>query len=105
MKMKSTIVLLLAIPFISAAQVTVFNDTFGSSTLNGTSTPGGTATASSTSYDLASNKGDTTSPSIAAGLLHLSLSGSTTSGGAELQALFANTPIQLVHIGDSINMT
>ncbi|HEU6448887.1 MAG TPA: pectinesterase family protein [Verrucomicrobiae bacterium] len=104
--LKNAIVLLLAIPFISVGQVTVFNDTFGNgSTLNGPSTPGGTPSVSSTSYDIASNKGDTTSPSIATGLLHLSLSGATTSGGAELQALFANTPIQLVHIGDSINMT
>ena len=95
----------LATPPLLQAQTAIFTDTFGSSTLNGTSTPGGTATASSTSYDIASTKADTTGPTIGAGKLRLSLNSGTTAGYMECQALFASTPVQLVNVGDSINLT
>jgi pectin methylesterase-like acyl-CoA thioesterase len=98
-------ILVAALASGARAQTTVFNDTFGSSTLNGTSTPGGTASASSTSYDIASTKSDTTGPTITSGKLHLALNGGTTAGYMEAQAIFANTPVQLVNVGDSINMT
>ena len=94
-----------ALASTAQAQTTVFNDTFGSSTLNGTSTPGGTASASSTSYDIASTKSDTTGPTITSGRLHLALNGGTTAGYMEAQAIFTSTPVQLVNVGDSINMT
>jgi hypothetical protein len=95
---------LLTVPLTAVGQTVIFNDTFGSgSTLNGTSTPGGTAAASSTSYDAASTK--TGSCSISSGLLREKLSSGTTAGYVELQAMFASTPVQLVNIGDSINLT
>ena len=95
----------LAAPPFLRAQTAIFTDTFGSSTLNGTSTPGGTPTASSTSYDIASTKTDTNGPTIGAGKLKLALNGGTTAGYMEFQALFTSTPVQLVNVGDSINLT
>ncbi len=88
------------------AQTAVFTDNFGNgSTLNGTSTPGGTPAASSTSYDIASSKAATTVPSIAAGDLKVGLNAATTSGFVEAQAVFASTPVSLATIGDYINLT
>ena len=102
------VISMLAASLAVQAQTTVFNDTFGSggSTLNGTSTPGGTPTASFTSYDVASTK--TGSCAITAGspgFLREKLSSGTTAGYLELQALFTSTPFQLVNVGDSINLT
>ena len=97
---------LLAAPFLAQAQAVFFNDTFGNgSTLNGTSARTGTATASATSYDVASTKADTTGPTIAANKLHFGLTSGTTAGYAEMQALFATTPVHLVNVGDSITLT
>lgn len=100
---------LLAVPLVSRAQTAVFNDTFISgslSTLNGTSSPGGTPSASTTSYDVASTKtGSCTITAGSPGYLREKLSSATTGGYVELQALFASTPIQLVNVGDSINLT
>ena len=56
--------LALAVPLSAMAQQTVFNDTFASSTVGMTSIPGGTFTASSTSYDFASGKGISSLASI-----------------------------------------
>jgi len=99
--------MLVVAPLVSRSQTVVFNDSFvvGGSTLNGTSTPGGTASASTTSYDIASTKTATTAPAISAGRLKLSLNGGTTAGYLEFQALFASTPVQLVNVGDCINLT
>jgi pectin methylesterase-like acyl-CoA thioesterase len=103
------VISMLAVPLVTQAQTTVFNDTFISgslSTLNGASTPGGTPSASTTSYDVASTK--TGSCAITAGspgFLREKLSSGTTAGYVELQALFASTPVQLVNVGDSINLT
>ena len=95
--------------FATRAQTTIFNDTFISSalsTLNGTSTPGGTATASTTSYDVASTKtGSCAITAATPGFLRAKLSGGTTAGYGELQAIFTSTPVQLVNVGDSITLT
>lgn len=88
-----------SIPLVVSAQTTVFSDNFSNgSTLNGT----GTATASSTSYDIASTKAATSS--LAAGDLKLGLPG-TTSGFVEAQAVFATTPISLSTVGDNLHLT
>ncbi len=94
----------LAATQFTRAQTTIFNDTFSSSTTNGISTPGGTPTASSTSYDLASTK-DGRTCSIVPGKFQVKLAGGTTAGFIEAQAIFASTPVQLVNVGDSITLT
>lgn len=100
---------LLAVPLVAPAQTVIFKDAFTASqlsTLNGTSTPGGTPSASSTSYDVASTKTGTCSITAGSpGYLRMKLGGNTTAGYVELQALFAGTPVQLVNVGDSINLT
>lgn len=104
----SGVILMLAAPLFAIGQTVIFNDTFdGSSTLNGTSTPGGTPSASSTSYDVASTKNGTSCAITAGspGYLRMKLGGATTAGYIELQAIFASTPVQLVNVGDSINLT
>jgi pectin methylesterase-like acyl-CoA thioesterase len=95
---------MLATPLVAIGQTVIFNDTFnGNSTLNGTSTPGGTPSASYTSYDVASTK--TGSCSTNANFLRVKLSSGTTAGYLELQAMFVSTPVHLVNVGDSINLT
>jgi hypothetical protein len=86
------------------AETVIFTDTFGGSTLNGSSTPSGTPLASSTSYDIASTKNGTTC-SIGADLLRMKLSANTTAGYIELQSIFTSTPVQLVNVNDGINVT
>lgn len=78
---------------------TVFSDNFSTSTLNGASIP----TSTSTSYDIASSKNSTTS-SIAANDLKI-LIPATTSGFVEAQAIFANSPVTLVIMGDYLDLT
>ena len=89
---------------VCSAKTTIFTDTFGTSTTNQASIPGGTADASSTSYDIASTK-DGRTCSIAPGDLRVKLGGGTTAGYIDLQAIFSSTPVQLVNIGDRINVT
>jgi len=83
----------------SSAQVTVFSDTFGSSTLNGVSTPAG---GSTTSYDIASSK--SAGSAVSDGDLSILLP-STSSGLVEAQALFTATPVMLSNPGDYILLT
>lgn len=107
MKLLSRLLLVTALPALltsAHAETVIFTDTFSSSTLNGTSTPGGTPTASSTSYDIATTKNGTTC-TIGPDRLLMKLSSGTTAGYIELQALFTSTPVQLVNIGDRINLT
>jgi hypothetical protein len=86
------------------AQNTVFSDNFqNGSTVNGTSTPGGTPTASSTSYDIAASKAS--SSSVSGSGLAVGLTASTTSGFWEAQAVFSSTPVTLATVGDYINLT
>lgn len=94
--------LLLICPFAAAAQQTVFNDTFGSSTINGASTNSGSATVSSTSYDIASGK-NATANTISPGHFGFEVA-STSAGYVEAQALFAPNPITLASVGDSIDI-
>ena len=108
MKRSSLIALLLTLPLAVMAQTAVFTDTFGSSTTNQTSTPGGSPTVSSTSYDIASTKaatGGANGPYCRPGDFRISLNGTTTSGMVEAQALFAASPVSLVTVGDYINLT
>ena len=90
----------------SAQDPVVFTDNFSSgSTLNEASIPGGTPTASSTSYDIVGNKGTTSAgSSISANDLNLSLSASS-SGYVEAQAIFTDTPLVLVNTGDYVDFT
>ncbi len=85
------------LPLAASAQ-TVFDDTFNNgSTVNGaTATP----TVNSTSYQVASTKNS--SSTINPGDLMMTYP-STSSGIAEIQALFTTTPITLVGIGDSLS--
>lgn len=102
--MIAILLLALAAPLAAMAQQTVFSDTFGSSTLNHTNAvPGGTPTASSTSYTVASPKA-VTSTSIAAGHLLL-ITPSTSSANTEIQAMFTKYPVSLASIGDYIELT
>jgi autotransporter-associated beta strand protein len=97
-------ILLLATPPAVMAQTAVFTDNFtNGSTTNKTSVPGGTPTASSTSYDIASSKTATNSPP--GGHLKIGLSAATGSGFFEVQALFTGTPVALATPGDYINLT
>src|SRR3954470_11661103 len=107
-KQASLIALLFILPLAVAAQTAVFTDTFSNgSTTNLASVPGGTPTASSTSYDIASTKNTVGAAgvTIAPNDLRLSLAATTSSGLVEAQALFASGPIALVTIGDFINVT
>lgn len=81
----------------------VFTDTFGSSTLNGTSSP----TTNSTSYDIASTKNASSTYSFitSGSKLRLGLSTATSSGFVEAQALFTTNPVTLATVGDYIKLT
>ena len=100
------IALLLAMtPLGALAQTTFFTDTFvNGSTTNGPSIPGGTPTASFTSYDIAAVKNATAS-TIAPGDFTLKLNASTASGWMESQALFTTNPVTLSTVGDYIDIS
>lgn len=96
--------LTLAAPLAAMAQQTVFYDTFGSSTLNQTNAfPGGTPTASSTSYTIGSPK-VAPSSSIAPGHLGI-FCPATSSANGEAQAMFTRFPVTLATNGDYVEMT
>ena len=87
----------------SAQDPVVFSDNFSNgSTVNQTSTPDGTPTASKTSYDFVSPKAATSG--ITAGDLNITLP-STSSGFVETQAVFTSTPLVLSTIGDYVDFT
>ncbi|HEY1787645.1 MAG TPA: immunoglobulin domain-containing protein [Verrucomicrobiae bacterium] len=87
------------------AQTTFFSDNFSNgSTTNGVSTPGGTATASFTSYDIASTKNTIGYTFIQPNDLRLMLSTNTSSGFLEAQALFTTNPVELNVTGDYIDI-
>ncbi len=88
-----------------AQTVTFFSDNFSNgSTTNKVSAPGGTPTASSTSYDVASTKNTISACFIEPNDLRLSLTGVTSSGFWEAQALFTTNPIELNVPGDYIDI-
>ena len=92
---------LVEMPCQLRASTTIFNDTFGTSTLDSaTNTP----TSTSTNYNILSTKDGTTS-SIAANDLQGKLAVATTTGAWEAQALFTLSPVTLVNAGDSIEET
>ncbi|MGD0140397.1 MAG: PEP-CTERM sorting domain-containing protein [Tepidisphaeraceae bacterium] len=98
----------IALPQSRAAllPVTVFNDTLNNGSTMDSGTPAA-PTANSTNYDVASNKeaiGGSPSSSLAAGNLNLNMV-SSTSGVAEVQALFTTAPVTLVNTGDAIELT
>jgi autotransporter-associated beta strand protein len=95
-------VVALAVPLAVTAQQTVFYDTFGSSTTNGVSTPGGTPTASSTSYDIGSAK-TATGSHIQPGDFQL-ITTHSTSGSSEAQAVFTKFPVVLQATNDFIEL-
>jgi hypothetical protein len=103
-KAKITAVLALATLACSASTaraVTVFNDTFATSTLNDAAPAAPTAT--STDYAVVSSK-NATSSTIAAGSLKPRI-GTTSSGLNEVQARFRSSPITLAADNDFIEMS
>jgi hypothetical protein len=84
----------------SAPAVTVFNDTFASSTLNAAAPA--TPTGSSTDYAILSSK-DARSSSIAPGSLRVRIA-TTSSGANEVQARFRATPLALAAEGDFVEL-
>lgn len=106
MTKRTLLTLAIAVGICPAAMADVFfTDNFSNgSTTNGNSVPGGTPTASHTSYDIASTK-NATSCAIAANDLTLRLNAATGSGFVEAQALFATNAIALSAPGDYIDFT
>ena len=88
-------------PWLACAQTTIFDDTFGNSTMNDSSPASPTAT--SANYDIASGK-NATSSSISAGDLKIAMA-STSGSLVEAQALFTTTPVTLASTGDYIEFT
>ncbi len=104
MQKLSLLALACAAPLSVLGQTAVFTDTFtNGSTFNGVSTPSGTPAVSSTSYDFSSSK--TGVQTLNSNGLTFSLSGATTSGFTEGQALFTLTPVALATVGDYIDLT
>jgi fibronectin-binding autotransporter adhesin len=99
--------LALTAPMAALAQQVVFYDTFGTSSLDQTNIaggiPGGIPTASQTSYTVASAK-TATATSIGSGHLQL-ITGATSSGNSEIQAIFTKYPVTLATNGDYIELT
>ncbi len=90
-------------PFTGKATV-FFSDTFGNGSTIGSATPA-LPTPNSASYQESSSKAWVPNPpTIASGDLKFGM-GSSTSGGAELQALFTTNPVSLVAVGDFARLT
>lgn len=85
----------------AADAAVVFSDNFSTSTLNSSSPAAPTAT--STNYQVLSTK-NATGSSIAPGSLQLNMT-NTSSGFAEMQALFASSPVALSSSGDYVQLT
>lgn len=98
--------LALAVPLATMGQETVFNDTFGTSTLNQTNItggiPGGIPTASWTSYTIGSSK-NATATSITSGNFKL-VTSATSSGFTEGEAVFTKYPVTLASVGDYVEL-
>jgi hypothetical protein len=85
-----------------ARAAVIFSDDFSNgSTLNGTSTPGGTPTASSTSYDVVSNKNQVEA-SITSNDLEFGIAASS-SAVEEVQAIFTSTPVVFTNVNDTLD--
>ena len=100
--------LALIAPLAAMAQQVVFNDVFtNGSTVGLVSTPGGTPTASSTSYDIATPKPIASLDSIGCGItngqFNLAMIG-TSSAVIEGSAIFTTHPVTLAIPGDTIDI-
>jgi hypothetical protein len=109
--MSRSVILGLVAAFATAAAhaAPIFTDTFtNGSTLFQASVPGGTPTASTTSYQLASGGRNAAISSfvntVSGSALRLTWSGSGSSNLAEGAAVFTTTPVALAAPGDSINV-
>src|ERR1039457_4592460 len=95
--------ILIAGPFAATAQTNLFNDTFtAGSTINATS-PANPTTNSAAYEEISSKTWVPNPPTIASRDLKFGI-GSTTSGSAELQALFATNAVALTQLGDYLQM-
>jgi hypothetical protein len=92
----------LVTPLVAIGQTTIFQDTFGSSTLNPTAASPGTLNATTTAYQIASSKNASAS-GIAGNVFTLAQSASS-SGYTEAQALFTAAPVSLATAGDYIKL-
>jgi autotransporter-associated beta strand protein len=98
--------LLALVPLSAFAQTTYFTDNFSNgSTTNLSSIPTGTPTASATSYDIASQKTTIGYTTIGANRLRLTLSGATTGGWLETQAIFTTNAVALTAAGDYLDIS
>jgi fibronectin-binding autotransporter adhesin len=107
-RMSICALLALIAPLAAMAQQVVFNDVFtNGSTVGLVSTPGGTPTASSTSYDIATPKGIASLDSIGCGItngqFNLAMIG-TSSAVIEGSAIFTTHPVTLAIPGDTIDI-
>jgi hypothetical protein len=84
--------------------VPVFTDNLqnGSTINNNTGMPGGTPTASYTSYDINANKGTGFTPALTSGDLNMNLPASS-SAFIEAQAEFSSSPVTLQQVGDYVD--
>jgi len=101
--------LLAALAAVSAPAAPIFTDTFtNGSTLFQASVPGGTPTASTTSYQLASGGRNAAVSSfvntVSGSALRLTWSAAGSSNLAEGGAVFTATPVTLAAPGDAINI-
>lgn len=80
----------------------IFSDDFSSSSVNSASPA--VPAPTSTSYEVLSSKSWNPAPGITTNHLTFGI-GSTSSGCIEAQALFTNSPVTLVNIGDSVSLT
>ena len=86
----------------AATSAMYFNDTFtGGSTVN-SATPA-PPTLNSAAYSICSAKSWSPTPSLTANDLKFGIA-SSTSGAIEVQAIFTNSPISLVDVGDYVQM-
>lgn len=93
----------LAAATATASAETIFSDTFtNGSTVGAASVPGGSPSASFTSYDIASTK-NAGGSAISGGVLSIGMP-ATTSGFYEAQAVFTTNPVTLAAVNDSITL-
>jgi len=100
----------------ASAQVTVLDDTFTANNSGTVSTLDATAPnevgqgPTYTDYQVLATKSTTNSPGVGSALsvtpgdLHLTFTGTTTSGALEFEALFTDNPVTLVNNGDYVQL-
>lgn len=97
------IAMVLAAGSLAATAAPIFTDTFtNGSTVGGASVPGGTPSASTTSYDIASTR-NSSSSAISSGVLSVVIP-ATTSAFSEAQAIFTSSPVVLTDVNDWIKL-